>query len=147
MTDQSTLWKYGQNWSVYGSLVTVSSVVNRARRVHSFVGIYSGIGIFGYSDKINRVPNIPLQTTFIHHEQGSTDYQILPTTSFTIRITFKHFIIKLYTMQIRLNDPPKYNELYIQFYLTIGNSDLSENDWKRPNLNMRQFWGISSRTS
>ena len=29
-------------------------------------------------------------------------------------------------MQIRLNDPPKYNELYIQFYLTIGNSDLSE---------------------
>ena len=149
MTDQSTLWKYGQNWSVYGSLVTVSSLVNRARGVHDNVGIYPGIGIFGNSENINRVPNIPLQTIF-QRQQSSADDEILPTTSFTIRNTFKHFIIKLYTMQIRLNDPPKYNELYIQFYLSIRKivkRFVRENDWKRPNPDMCQFWGISGGTS
>ena len=149
MTDQSTLWGYRQNWSVYGSLVTVSSVVNRARGVHDSVGIFPGIGIFGNSESINRVPNIPLQTTF-QRQQSSAVYEILPTTSFTIRNTFKHFIIKLYTMQIRLNDPPKYNELYIQFYLSIRKivkRFVRENDWKRTNPDMRQFWGISGGTS
>ena len=32
-------------------------------------------------------------------------------------------------MQIRLNDPPKYNELYIQFYLTIGNIVIYQRKW------------------
>ena len=45
-------------------------------------------------------------------------------------------------MQIRLNDPPKYNELYIQFYLSIRKivkRFVRENDRKRPNPDMCQF--------